>query len=238
MIDQIEIAAGCYGEDGYGFGITDHSKYANLSAVVLKSTSLHLMVGDPRNPFRDIGGGNYWNRVALRNPGIHDLTMPDLPNLRLSLYADNDDDWCSLLEITNTLPVCSVELNLSCPAYDQVAVQDFKRVLSASHKPVYLKLSPFLVPEPLPSGIKGIVRSNSIPYCGGGLSGQICYRPVDIYRLHREIPPGLELIACGGARKRRDIVEYLGAGAKRVQIGSAFKAGTIDNDLIHTIECN
>ena len=174
QLSKVEIAAGCYGLDGYGMGIAEHGVYADYGAVVLKSTSLHPIEGNTGQTFYDLGDGTFWNCVALRNPGIQDVVLPNLPNLRLSLYATNDDEWCDLIESANQLDVGSYELNLSCPAVATTTIQDYQRVLSASTKPVYLKHSwnnrlPFI-----PSGVAGVVCGNTLPFRGGGLSGNYC----------------------------------------------------------------
>ena len=218
----LEVAAGCYGSDGYGAGIPDHAKYASLNAVVLKSTSLHPMEGNPDPTFFDLGLGNYWNNVALRNPGIDNVVLPPLDNLRLSLYATNDREWCELVEAANALPVRSLELNLSCPAYEYPNVRDFERVLSASRKPVYLKISPLTCAFRIPTYTAGMVCGNTIPYHGGGLSGEIC-RPYNL-QLTRELSQSIHVIGCGGVSRPEHAAQYFLAGAVRVQVGSAFRS--------------
>ena len=93
---HVEIAAGCYGLDGYGEGVSCHADYAYFGAVVLKSTSLYPIEGNTGETFYDLGDDTFWNCVALRNPGIQNVVLPNLPNLRLSLYATNDTELVRL----------------------------------------------------------------------------------------------------------------------------------------------
>ena len=215
---HVEIAAGCYGLDGYGSGIADHSEYAGYSAVVLKSTSLYPMAGNSGRTFYPLGNGSYWNRVGLRNPGIDNIALPPLNNLRLSLYATSDQDWQTLLKCANALSVQSVELNVSCPAVQCPPITDYDDVLSVSEKPVYLKISAFTSLDSIPSGIAGIVCGNTIPHRGGGISGSMCKKyNVELTRHYSRFA---DVIGCGGISNADDMDEYRKAGATRVQVGS------------------
>ena len=78
---RVEIAAGCYGLDGYGEGVSCHADYADYGAVVLKSTSLYPIEGNTGETFYDLGDDTFWNCVALRNPGIQNVILPCLAEL-------------------------------------------------------------------------------------------------------------------------------------------------------------
>ena len=79
-----------------------------------------------------------------------------------------------MIESANQLDVGSYELNLSCPAVATTSIQDYQRVLSASTKPVYLKHSWNNRLPLIPSGVAGVVCGNTLPFRGGGLSGDYC----------------------------------------------------------------
>ena len=222
MDEFLEIAAGCFGSDGYGQDLLDINKFKDFYAVVLKSTSLEPIKGNNGQTFFTIGHRMYWNNVGLRNPGIKNIIIPNLPNLRLSLHATNDDDWCELINRANELNIVSIELNLSCPNIPQSgSIRDFDRVISKSEKPVFLKISNKIkLPHDI-DGIDGIVCGNSIPYDYGGLSGIIAkYCNLGLAKKYIGIYP---VIGCGGAENIFDIYEYINAGAIRVQLGSVFR---------------
>ena len=95
------------------------------------------------------------------------------------------------------------------------------RVLSASTKPVYLKHSWNNRLPLIPSGVAGVVCGNTLPFRGGGLSGDYC-RAYNV-RLTQLYQNETLVIGCGGVRGEKDYGDYMNAGAERVQIGSAFR---------------
>lgn len=220
-ISQIEIAAGCYGKDGYGEGIPDHAPLAGLNAVVLKSTSLYPMSGNEGETFFTLPGGfNYWNRVGLKNPGIANVPLPPLPNLRLSLYSPSERDWITLIREANDLPVQSFEFNLSCPNAFIPERIDVQRLIDIAAKPVFVKIRAGQLPDPM-DDVAGLICGNSIPCVGGGLSGAVA-RYFNL-ALTRQMAWGYSVTGCGGIRSESDAEEYFRAGATKIQIGSSFK---------------
>ncbi len=64
----------------------------------------------------------------------------------------------------------------------------------------------------------------------GGLSGG-CIKPIAIrcvYEIAKEFESDIDIIGCGGAATGRDVIEFLMAGAKAVQIGTGVYSRGID----------
>ena len=218
----LQISAGCYGTDGYGAGVDDHSLYADLNAVVMKTTTLEPRQGNSGPTFQLLKDGNYWNNIGLKNPGIDDVSFPELPNLHLSLLADTDDEWVELFQRANQYSAINAyEMNLSCPAVPNDAPMDWERILSATDREVWLKINRTVNLTEIPSGISGLVCGNSISYDGGGLSGsKLCF---DMnLELTRKYAGRISIIGCGGISNARHVQEYLDAGAIAVQMGTVF----------------
>ena len=221
---RLQIAAGCFGLDGYGEGV-DLEGLQSLDAVVLKTTTLEAVVPARRPRFERRPDGNYWNYVGLRNPGIDSLesllvarSLDSWGNLWLSLYAESTAEYLELIGRADAIGcLVGYEVNLSCPnlAGGKPAVRpEVRRLEGATRRPLRFKLSP---PVPELDGIRSVVVGNSLPWRGGGLSGPVLgrrYRP--LVASLRAWDAGLEinrLRRCRIARRR------LGLSARRRRQG-------------------
>lgn len=100
---KVSIAAGCFGVDGYGKNF-DKQYWSLFEGATLKTTTLLPIEPEPL-PIPDFikVGDNYFNAVRLRNPGIANIKLDDLPSnkqFRLSLWASSLED--TLTATSNT----------------------------------------------------------------------------------------------------------------------------------------
>ena len=237
---RLQIAAGCFGLDGYGEGLDSSSDWTSLDALVLKTTTLEPLSPVRPPSFKKLKDGNYWNYVGLRNPGIEALesllvsrSLDSLPNLWLSLYAGSTEDYLTLIRRADQVGcLVGYEINLSCPNLGSGKLDARPNIgclASATRRPLRFKLSSVGNHEDPAKldldGIRSVVVGNSLPYRGGGLSGPILrdrYRDLIIGLRIRDA--GLEIVACGGVESRADALGYLHSGANKIQIGAYFRA--------------
>ena len=160
-------------------------------------------------------------------------------------------DASEFSEIAKTIDADAFELNVSCPhaegygaeiGTDPVLVEEItKAVKKATDTPVWVKLTPNVTDikeiglAAQRGGADAVVAINTVrgmaidiesgyPILGnrfGGLSGS-AIKPVAIKCVH-DLYSALDIpvIGCGGISTWQDAVEFIMAGAKTVQIGSA-----------------
>ena len=244
----LQIAAGCFGLDGYGEGVDLNQNLAALDALVLKTTTLRPLAPSKPPRFERLAGGNYWNYVGLRNPGIGALktllasrSLASWSNLWLSLYAESSEDYLELIRRADAVDcLVGYEINLSCPnlALGQSGVRpDISRLESATSRPLRFKLSLAAGQAALTGAdlddARSLIIGNSLPDRGGGLSGPVLKKHYcNLIASLRAHNGSLEIIGCGGVESRADILDYLRSGANKVQMGAYFRAnGSLPPDL-------
>ena len=168
--------------------------------------------------------------------------------LIVSLYGSEPEDFSRLVRIFDTAD--AFELNLSCPhakglglevGSDPELVKDIVRsAKSSTEKPVFVKISPHVDVVEIgkaceEAGADGLVAINTLrgmlidvmsrrpilSNLSGGVSGD-AIKPIAVkcvWDLYEEVD--IPIIGCGGIRSWRDAVEFMLAGARCVQIGSA-----------------
>lgn len=221
---KVSIAAGCFGVDGYGKNF-DKQYWSLFEGATLKTTTLLPIEPEPL-PIPDFikVGDNYFNAVRLRNPGIANIKLDDLPSskqFRLSLWANSLADWQKLLaEAEARYPfLVGYELNLSCPQTETLPpinrLQDL--INQTTRKPVYFKtLKPILSLKKLVVGNSQAGQHKTVK---GGWSGACLKdRPKLIADLRQQGYRG-QIIGAGGICSQTDIKRYLQAGANEVQVG-------------------
>jgi dihydroorotate dehydrogenase (NAD+) catalytic subunit len=168
--------------------------------------------------------------------------------LIVSLYGKNPEDFSALTEI---FPMADAfELNLSCPHVrgagmeigkdPELSCEIVKAVKGLTEKPVIAKLSAMhdyvnLAKALEKAGADAVAISNTLPgmridinsgrpvlsNVSGGVSGP-AIKPIalkcvfDLYKVLK-----IPVIGCGGITNFEDVLEFIMAGAKAVQIGSA-----------------
>jgi dihydroorotate dehydrogenase (NAD+) catalytic subunit len=169
--------------------------------------------------------------------------------LIVSLFASEPDDFVKLSSYFDMAD--AFELNLSCPhvsdagltvGSDPELVKEIvEKMKSRSSKPVFPKLSAAtdyieVAKAAEEGGADGIVAINTLrgmaidigtrkpilSNISGGVSGE-GIKPIAmkvVWDLYEELE--IPVIASGGATTWRDVIEFILAGARAVQIGSAF----------------
>ena len=185
----------------------------------------------------------------------------------VSIGGRNDKEFQYLAEVALDAGADAIELNLSCPhtegyGLDAASSKEVIRkivsaVSSISSKPVWAKLgfSPSIVElceAVLESGARVLVLINTIPamkidvfvkkpvlsHGYGGLSGPAIH-PIavySVYKVYEELQ--CEIIGCGGVTSWIDVIEFLLAGARGVQMATAFymKGYDVVGEIISGIE--
>jgi len=174
-----------------------------------------------------------------------------------SIYGFSEDEYGKAASFAEEAGADALELNVSCPHVEEVGVEigqnpDLvarvtRRAKSSFHGPVIVKLSPNvsdiveISKAAADAGADALTAINTVkamaidiearrPILGGkfgGLSGP-AMKPIAlrcIYEIYEKVK--LPIIGCGGITNWEDVVEFLLAGARAVQVGSVLA----DDDL-------
>lgn len=248
-------ASGCF-----GFG-REYSKFydlGKLGAVMMKAATGEARRGNPTPRVAETDSGML-NAIGLQNPGVDKIIQEEVPFLaqyNTSIIANVAGSTIEEYEevaskFNRTKDVHALELNISCPNVKeggiqfgtdpQMAAEVTERVVAASDKPVYVKLSPnvsdivAMAKAVEKAGAAGLSMINTLtgmqihlpsrrPLIAnktGGLSGP-AIKPVAvrmIYEVRREV--SIPIIGMGGISNAEDVLEFLLAGASAVAVGTA-----------------
>jgi len=169
----------------------------------------------------------------------------------VSLYGFSTDEFANVAKKAADAGADALELNVSCPHVEKTGSEMgqtpelletvVKAVKNETRVPVFVKLTPNVtdITECAKSAEKGgadaIVAINTVramainaeamkPILGntfGGLSGP-AMKPIAlrcVYEIYEKV--NVPIIGCGGVSNWRDAVEFMLAGARAVQIGTA-----------------
>ncbi len=265
----------------YGFGYEFHEYYDIniLGSIALKATTLHSRFGNPTPRIAETYGGML-NAIGLQNPGVGKVLSEELVKLKkvfhkkviANVAGDTIEEYVETVKQLSTDDMIgAIELNVSCPNVKNggmsfgldkdIAYELTKKVVAATHLPVYVKLSPN-VTDIIPiakavekAGASGLCLINTLlgmridlktrkPVLAnktGGLSGPaikaVALRMVYQVYQHVNIP----IIGIGGIMNAYDVLEFMMAGASAVQVGTAnlidpYACQTIINDLEKTMD--
>lgn len=248
-------ASGCF-----GFG-REYSKFydlGKLGAVMMKAATGEARRGNPTPRVAETDSGML-NAIGLQNPGVDKIIQEEVPFLaqyNTSIIANVAGSTIEEYEevarkFNRTKDVHALELNISCPNVKeggiqfgtdpQMAAEVTERVVAASDRPVYVKLSPnvsdivAMAKAVEKAGADGLSMINTLtgmqihlpsrrPLIAnktGGLSGP-AIKPVAIrmiYEVRREV--SIPIIGMGGISNAEDVLEFLLAGASAVAVGTA-----------------
>jgi len=176
--------------------------------------------------------------------------LQDIPIIA-SVFGKDAEGFASAVKVLDRLKLLGFELNLSCPhvrglgaeiGHNPEAVKEIvEEVKKKTKKPIFAKLSPNTekvikvarVAED--SGADGVVAINTVramiidienlrPVLSnkiGGLSGE-AIRPIAlrcVYELYRNLK--IPIIGVGGISRWEHVIQFMLAGARAVQIGTA-----------------
>ncbi len=168
-----------------------------------------------------------------------------------NIAGESVSDYTKLARRLNSVPgVSGLELNISCPNVDsglefgsdpRAAAELTRAVRGQTELPLLVKLTPnvgdivAMARAVVEAGADALTVINSYPatsidvatrrpalgWGSGGLSGP-ALKPIAL-RLVYQIASALDvpIIGCGGITSGRDAIEYLMAGARAVQVGTA-----------------
>lgn len=222
-------------------------KFKDAGAVVTKSIGREARKGYKNPVFYETECG-ILNAIGLANPGIDEYIKEvegiKIENLIGSIFGGSSEDFSFLAEKFAPY-VRALEMNMSCPhakkmgaEYPTEEIGEAVEATKKAGKPVFVKLGMENIieraSEAIDGGADAIVAINSIkamainidvamPVLGnkvGGYSGK-AIKPVGV-RCVYEIASNFEVpvIGVGGITKAEDVIEYMMAGARAVQIGA------------------
>ncbi|MEW5692883.1 MAG: HisA/HisF-related TIM barrel protein [Candidatus Hydrogenedentota bacterium] len=231
------------------FGLGDEYKeyYSLAGMFVSKTITLKPRKGNPAPRIIETASGIV-NSVGLENPGVvkflEIIAKTEFPTIFLvSLYAEDCKEMRTLINyLKNSKKISGYELNISCPNIKHKNILPFvnknyiKKILKTLRENtdsfISVKLPPYLCLEYVSIcedyGADAVSITNTYPamvsinekIIRGGLSGP-CIKPLGLYNVYNVVlKTRLPVIASGGVTKAEDVIEYLRAGAKAVQIGS------------------
>ena len=198
------------------------------------------------------------NAMGLPNPGIdayvkeirHAKSILPVP-LIVSVYGYSPEEYAAAARKAAEAGADAIELNVSCPHVKEtgseigqnlaVLPEVVKKVKSAMHKPLIVKLSPNvtdiveMAETAVKAGADALTAINTVRAMAidvetalpvlsnkrGGLSGP-AIKPIAlrcVYDICERVK--VPVMGCGGITSWRDAVEFYLAGASAVQIGTA-----------------
>lgn len=173
------------------------------------------------------------------------------PPLVASISAHSPDVFAALCRDVSVRDVDAIEVNISCPnleadgrafaMHPELTLQVMRELRAATHKPLWAKLTPNvgniveIAEAAEEGGADALVVANAVlamtidtntlrPTLGsimGGLSGPPV-KPIImrmVYQCAKAV--SVPIIGVGGISTAEDVVQYLAAGARAVQVGTA-----------------
>lgn len=242
---------------GLAAGFDKTGKYISIlqklgfGYIVAGTITLDQWPGHPKPRIvRDAKEGTLLNCLGFPNPGA-DAFVKNISGqeIKIPLVASlSGRTESSIVECYQKLEshVSALELNLSSPntkdLKDLREMDSFRslalKLSSIKHKPIYLKVPPFIDSKQTEKniemikiwqhlGFEGVTASNSVPTSdarlsvgSGGLSGPPLLRyTIDAVReIRKVVPRNFEVNAVGGISSGEDVQAILNEGATTVQL--------------------
>ena len=246
------------GTFGFGQEFREYYDINMLGTFSFKGTTLEPRLGNPTPRIAECTAGML-NAVGLQNPGVEHVIAVELPQLATFFHKPvmanvngfSLEEYVQVASRLDAQPqVGWLEVNISCPnvhgggmafgtsAENASAVT--RAVKAATHKPVYVKLSPnvtdivtiakacedagadglSLINTLLGMRISLRTRKPVLANTTGGLSGPAIF-PVAlrmVYQVARAV--NVPVIGMGGVATADDVLEMMLAGATAVQVGA------------------
>lgn len=246
------------GTFGFGYEFANYYNLDLLGSMSLKGTTKEARFGNPTPRIAECEAG-LLNAIGLQNPGVHKVIEEELPKLRqvfhkkaianISGFSVEDYAYTAAL-FDKEEDIGILEINISCPnvkhggmafgTNPEAAALVCHAVKEATHKPVYMKLSPnvtdivAIAKAVAEAGADGIVLINTLfgmriePRTGkpivstkmAGFSGP-AIKPVALRMVYQVCQAvDLPVVGVGGIQCADDVLEFLSAGASAVQVGA------------------
>ncbi|MEM8530741.1 MAG: nitronate monooxygenase [Chloroflexota bacterium] len=255
-------AAGCF---GYGVEYAHTIDFAQLGAIVTRSTSLHpLRTNEPPRIIETTAG--ILSVEQWPNPGLEYVLNQYAPTwatwstpVILSIVGNAPDDYAIIARsLEGVEGIAALELNVAAIA--KRAKNVTKAVRDATQLPLLVKL-PLLDETTFDQYVDEIVDAGADvltllspprglhidPHSGkhmeGWLSGP-AVRPIALRSVARTASRvSIPIVGCGGVMSTEDAQQFFAAGAQAVQVGTAlltdaFAATRIAHDLATLEESN
>lgn len=246
------------GTCGFGYELAGFYDLNVLGAMSLKGTTGEARFGNPTPRIAECREG-LLNAIGLQNPGVDSVISHELKGTR-ALYGGvllanisgfSVEEYvrvASAFDKSNDIDI--LEINISCPnvrhggmafGTDPGAAREVTQaVKAATHKPVYMKLSPNVTDITAiaraceEGGADGITLINTLlgmvidPRTGrpvvstkmSGFSGP-AIKPVALRMVYQAAQTvGIPIIGVGGISTADDVIEFMSAGASAVQVGA------------------
>ena len=246
------------GTFGFGQEMRQFYDLNVLGGISLKGTTGEERFGNPTPRIAECREG-LLNAVGLQNPGVDAVIAHELPAVRklyggvllAKLSGFSVEEYVMVAEtFAQTDEVDILEISISGPnvrhggmafGTDPVAAQEVTAaVKAATHKPVYMKLSPNVTDIAAiaraceAGGADGITLINTLlgmvidPRTGrpivstkmSGFSGP-AIKPVALRMVYQAAAAvNIPIIGVGGISTADDVLEFMSAGASAVQVGA------------------
>jgi len=240
-------------------------RFKDAGAIVTKSVGKEERKGYKNPVFHEVECG-ILNAIGLANPGIDDYIREiegiKVENLIGSIFGGDAEEFGEVAKKISPY-VKAIEMNMSCPhakkvgaEYPDEEIADAVREVKKSEKPVFVKLGVENILKRAAEAINGgadvIVAINSIRAMAidvetgmpvlsnrvGGYSGR-GIKPIGV-RCVYEIASNYDIpvIGVGGITRAEDVIEYMMAGARAVQLGTAiyYKDVEVFSDIKKNLE--
>lgn len=246
------------GTFGFGLEMAEFYDLNILGGISLKGTTGEARYGNPTPRIAETREGML-NAIGLQNPGVDTVVAHELPAVRklydgvllANISGFSVEEYVTVAKKFDKAPEIDIlEVNISCPnvrhggmafGTDPSAAKEVTMaVKEATHKPVYMKLSPnvtdivAIASACAEGGADGITLINTLlgmvidPRTGrpivstkmSGFSGP-AIKPVAlrmVYQVAQAV--GLPIIGVGGISTADDVIEFMSAGASAVQVGA------------------
>lgn len=256
MDNPVVPASGTF---GFGKEFNEFYDINILGSFSFKGTTKDARFGNPTPRIAECTAGMI-NAVGLQNPGVDHVIAHELPELKKFFHKKvianvsgfSVDDYAYTCEkLDKEEQVGILEVNVSCPnvhgggmsfgTSPECAAEVTKAVKAATHKPVFIKLSPnvtdivSIAKACEQAGADGICLINTllgmrvdikrrkpvIANTMGGFSGSAVF-PVAVRMVYQVSKAcSIPVMGCGGVTTARDVIEMMMAGATAVQVGAA-----------------
>ena len=246
------------GTFGFGYEFAELYDINVLGSIALKGTTRDPRLGNPLPRIAECEGGML-NSVGLQNPGVRAVIAEELPKLEAVFHKPaianisgfSIDEYVECAALFDADPrIGLLEINVSCPnvhgggmsfGTDPACAAEVTRaVKAATHKPVYVKLTPNVTDIAAvaracaDAGADGLSLVNTLlgmridlkrraPILAnkmGGFSGRAIL-PVAlrmVWQVYEAVD--IPIIGMGGVATAEDVIEMMLAGAAAVQVGA------------------